>query len=179
MGVRPRAVQAFYTYAQLADWWQVRPDTVANWVRDLRRDQPSVVHVTYRLVRGHRRTAYLSAETALAVQTAHFPEGEQSKRRGSGLQGSAPRKPKPPTPAARPYLDRRLASEQAERAALRTAPPAPARPPVRKLVLPAMPSRDGVLAGGASRPSSVPGVVPVSVPPVVPVGVPGGTRRPR
>jgi hypothetical protein len=147
-------VQAWFSYQRLGALWDVRPGTVKDWVSDLRRIAPDKVFVTYRLVRGHQRTAFLAQSTAEVVQALHFPKD----RLATKLRGGLSRNTRPPS-----YIRRRMAAEAAERAALapeRMAPVMPARsvtteavgrtPGVRKLVLPPMPRRDDP---GPRRPS--------------------------
>jgi hypothetical protein len=152
-------IQAFYTYEQLAALWRVRPGTVKDWVSDLRRISPEKVYVTYRLVRGHQRTAFIAQSTAEALQGLHFPKD----RLATKLRGGLSRNKRPP-----PYIRRRMAAEAAERAALapeRVGPVVPARAVtpgavgrtpvvVRKLTLPPMPSRDGILPGRLLPPAT-------------------------
>jgi hypothetical protein len=139
-------VQSFFRYEDLAALWRVRPGTVKDWVSDLRRISPEKVYVTYRLVRGHQRTAFIAQFTAEILQSLHYPKD----RLATKLRGGLSRNRRPPS-----YIRRRMAAEAAERAALaseRIAPVMPARsvtteavgrtPGVRKLVLPPMPRRD-------------------------------------
>jgi hypothetical protein len=172
-------VQAFYTYERLGALWGVQPGTVKDWVSDLRRTSPTTVYVTYRLVRGHQRTAFLAQSTAEALQALHFPKD----RLATKLRGGLSRNKRPPS-----YIRRRMAAEAAERAALRpehVVPTAPARavtagavgrtPVVRKLTLPPMPSRDGILPGHLLPPRAERAQ---AVPPPAPAVASSGLSRP-
>jgi hypothetical protein len=144
------AIQSFHSYDQLTRLWPVRRKTIEKWVAQLRRERPDLVWVTYRLVGGHRRTAFLAGMTVAALQDLHFPRGgEQRKRRGAGLHtpGSLTR------PRSR-YLRERLAREQAERDAFRPAGSVAVPPsvpsPSRPLVLIPTPRPDSPRSGSSS-----------------------------
>lgn len=127
-------VQAFYPYSRLSALWGIQPGTVRLWVADLRKTHPNLVHITYRLVRGHRRTAFLSAQTVQALQDRHFPRDCMPvKKRGSGPRGPL-----------RLFHERRPADRQPVTPAVPSAPQPPASqapPAIRRLRLPVMPSR--------------------------------------
>jgi len=148
MGTSMGPIQAFFTYERLAALWGIRPGTVKDWVSDLRRISPDEVYVTYRLVRGHQRTAFVAQSTAERLQALHFPKDRLAIK----LRGGLSRNKRPPS-----YIRRRMAAEAAERAALVPQSSIPltragtqpaddiGRTPVvvRRLALPPMPRRDG------------------------------------
>jgi hypothetical protein len=139
-------VQAWFTYQRLGALWDVRPGTVKDWVSALRRTDPDLVHVSYRLIRGFQRVAFIAQMTAEALQARHFPKDRMPTK----LRGALNRNRRPPS-----YIRRRMVAEAAERAAMApergiSVPARPATgsdagrtpPVVRRLTLPAMLRRD-------------------------------------
>lgn len=112
-------VQAFWSYAQLAQLWQVHPETVREWVSTLRKERPTAVHVSYRLVAGHRRFAFVANHTAQAIQAERFPENAQPRK---------VRSRKPASPRTIAYFDRLAAAYAAKAAQARAPLPDPVAP---------------------------------------------------
>src|SRR4029077_18991564 len=91
-------VQSFFRYEDLAALWRGRPRTVKDWVSALRRTDPDLVHVSYRLVGGYQRTAFIAQSTAEALQGQHFPRNRAAMK----LRGGLSRNKRPPS-----YIRRR------------------------------------------------------------------------
>jgi hypothetical protein len=132
-GTRVPPVQAFYSYSRLSQMWGVSVDTVQRWVSELRRTNPKLVYISYRLRNGYRREAAISAMTAQALQNRHFPNARMpEKRRRTNVPEHV-----------READKQRLLAQIAARAgpAVMLAGPAPTDRPMKRLVLPPMPSR--------------------------------------
>ena len=126
-------VQAFYSYARLSAMWGVSIDTIGRWVTDLRRTHLKQVYISYRLRNGYRREAAISAMTAQALQTRHFPNARMpEKRRRTNV-------PEHVREARKQELVARITARSSP--PLTPAAAAPSGRPAMRLRLPTMPSR--------------------------------------